>query len=338
MAPDRTKFCDLCSTDVKPRGWTTHRKACETNTEKRRRDQLIVDAIRRQESESDRQHLNQPALPIPISARTNTIEARHDFVYDVGAEFNHDDHPLLEPEHALDDIKVEYHPSSGIEAKVYPFHGFQRRPMASSEASHSAEPWRPFQSCLEFEVAEVALEAGLNNHKTDQLIKLCHRCIVGKEKFSFKTHKDIHVKWEAASVRVTKFMKEVISVPYDGKTWDFDLHYRDLWGLATDLLGDPHLFPHLTFDAQRLSKFDGDTFIRFVDEPFTAQDFWNVQSQLPPGGKPLAFILYADKTRLSSFSTAKGYPVVARLANIPTDIRNGRGIGSGYVVGWLPIV
>lgn len=208
---------------------------------------------------------------------------------------NYPDHPLLEPEHALDDIKVEYHPSSGIEAKVYPFHGFQRRPMASSEASHSAEPWRPFQSCLEFELAELALEAGLNNHKTDQLIKLCHCCIVGKEKFSFKTHKDIHVKWEAASVRVTKvvwlfvfinqiliffeaqFTKEVISVPYDGKTWDFDLHYRDLWGLATDLLGDPHLFPHLTFNAQRLSKFDGDTFIRFVDEPFTAQDFWNVQ-------------------------------------------------------------
>ncbi|KAG1816991.1 hypothetical protein EV424DRAFT_1624504 [Suillus variegatus] len=61
-------------------------------------------------------------------------------------------------------------------------------------------------------------------------------------------------------------------------------------------------------------------------------------SQLPPDAKPLAFILYADKTRLSSFGTAKGYPVVARLANLPTDIWNGRGIGSGYIVGWLPIV
>ncbi|KAG2338015.1 hypothetical protein BDR05DRAFT_978302 [Suillus weaverae] len=239
-------------------------------------------------SESDGQRLNHPALPIPNSTRTKT------------------NHPLLKPELALDDIKVEYHPSSGIEVKVYPFHSFQRRPAVSLEAPPSAEPWCPFQSHLEFEVTELALEVSLNNQKTDWLIKLCHCCIVGKEKFTFKNHKDIHIKWEAASVRITKFMKEVISVPYDGKMWDFDLHYRDLWGLASDLLGDPHIFPHF--------------------------------SQLPPGGKPLAFILYADKTRLSSFGTAKGYPVITHLANLPTNIRNGRGIGSGYVVGWLLII
>ncbi|KAG2067656.1 hypothetical protein BDR04DRAFT_1129523 [Suillus decipiens] len=223
------------------------------------------------------------------------VETRHDFAYDVGAEFNHDDHPLLKPEHALDNIKVEYHLSSGIEVKVYPFNSFHHHPMASSEVPHSAEPWCPFQSCLEFEVAELALEADLNNQKTNQLIKLCHCCIVGKEKFTFKTHKDIQIKWEAVSVCVTKFMKEVISVPCDGKI---------------DLLGDPHIFLHFTFNTQCLSKFDRDTFIHFMDEPFTMQDFWNVQSQLPPDEKPLAFILYADKMRLSSFGTAKGYPVI----------------------------
>lgn len=74
-----------------------------------------------------------------------------------------------------------------------------------------------------------------------------------------------------------QFTKDVISVPYDGKMWDFDVYYRDLWELATDLLRDPNLFPHFQFDAQRLSKFDGQTFVRFVDEPFTVEDFWNVQ-------------------------------------------------------------
>jgi len=49
------------------------------------------------------------------------------------------------------------------------------------------------------------------------------------------------------------------------------------------------------------------------------------------------FILYADKTRLSSFGTEKGYPIMARIANLPVDIRNGEGIGGGQVVGWLPI-
>lgn len=49
-------------------------------------------------------------------------------------------------------------------------------------------------------------------------------------------------------------------------------------------------------------------------------------------------ILYADKSRLSSFGTAKGYPVFARCANLPTDVRNSDGVGGGRLVGWLPVV
>lgn len=135
-------------------------------------------------------------------------------------------------------------------------------------------------------------------------------------------------------------MKELISIPFAGdeELQEYDVHYQDLWKSAADMLRNPRLFPYFTFDAHRLSKFDGNAFVSFVDEPFTARDIWDVQSQLPPGAKPLAYILYADKTKLSSFGTAKGYPVYARLANLPTAIRNGRGTGGGYVVGWLLIV
>ncbi|KAK0475391.1 hypothetical protein IW261DRAFT_1422226 [Armillaria novae-zelandiae] len=80
------------------------------------------------------------------------------------------------------------------------------------------------------------------------------------------------------------------------------------------------------------------TRMRIFDEPWTGDLLWKVQSSLPPGRKPLAYILYADKTHLSSFGTAKGYPVMARIANLPDAIRNGKGWGGGTVVGWLPIV
>jgi len=63
-----------------------------------------------------------------------------------------------------------------------------------------------------------------------------------------------------------------------------------------------------------------------------------LQSTIPSHAKPFCIILYADKTRLSSFSTEKGYPVVARCANLPVSVRNGDGIGGGRLVGWLPIV
>ena len=48
--------------------------------------------------------------------------------------------------------------------------------------------------------------------------------------------------------------------------------------------------------------------------------------------------LYVDKSRLSSFGTEKGYPVMARIVNLPVGIRNSNGIGGARVVGWLPIV
>lgn len=55
-------------------------------------------------------------------------------------------------------------------------------------------------------------------------------------------------------------------------------------------------------------------------------------------GKIVALLIYADKSKLSSFVTAKAYPVVMRVLNIHSTVRNGKGVGAGRVVGWLPVV
>ena len=63
-----------------------------------------------------------------------------------------------------------------------------------------------------------------------------------------------------------------------------------------------------------------------------------MKTSLPEDAKMLCLELYADKTRLSSFGTEKGYPVMARILNLPVEMRNGDGIGGARVVGWLPVV
>ena len=63
-----------------------------------------------------------------------------------------------------------------------------------------------------------------------------------------------------------------------------------------------------------------------------------LKDRIPAGGVPICIILYANKTQLSSFGTAKGYPVLARCANLPIKLRNGTGLAGGRLVGWLPIV
>ncbi|KAL4061680.1 hypothetical protein V8B97DRAFT_2066336 [Scleroderma yunnanense] len=105
-------------------------------------------------------------------------------------------------------------------------------------------------------------------------------------------------------------------VSNDPELETFPVYHQSLWDWACDLLKDPHVGLNFVFDAQCLSKFDGTSFVHFIDEPWTANEFWNVQ----------VFILYTDKAKLSSFRQQKGYPVVACLANLPTWIWNGEGI------------
>ena len=62
------------------------------------------------------------------------------------------------------------------------------------------------------------------------------------------------------------------------------------------------------------------------------------QSKILEGGKPLCILIYADKSRLSSFGTAKAHPVLARCLNYSADIRNSDDVYGGRLVGWLPIV
>ncbi|KAG1908935.1 uncharacterized protein F5891DRAFT_974216 [Suillus fuscotomentosus] len=244
------------------------------------------------------------------SSLTSSHGINHpDFIFNDPPFSPGDDGDLEYCEFQVDDIKGEHHPNSGIPTKVHVFGDFKSHPAHYSSWSTpepDAQPWCPFTSRLEFDITEIALEAALNNSQTDCLLDICRHYMV--------------------------------SIPFADASWYFDVYYHDLWEWATDLLHDPYLFPHFHFDAQCLSKFNGRSFEHFVDEPFTAQNFWDAQSQLLPDAKPLTFILYADKMKLSSFSTAKGYPVIARLANLPTDIRNGQGTGGGYVVGWLPVV
>lgn len=54
--------------------------------------------------------------------------------------------------------------------------------------------------------------------------------------------------------------------------------------------------------------------------------------------KPLLFIVSADKSKLSTFGTQKGYAVVAKVGNIPVAIRNGICFGGSQIVGLNPVV
>ncbi|KAG1738055.1 hypothetical protein EDD22DRAFT_982336 [Suillus occidentalis] len=261
---------------------------------------------------------------------------------DIGQASEHDHLPPFRTaspvsQFEVDDIQVRYHPNSGCPTQVYHFEDYRCGPGApAAPPKVDPEPWRPFRTRIDFEVAELAHEAALTHEQMDRFIKLIHRSRC--ELFTLRNRKDVRDTWDAASFKLTPFTKEEVVVPFQGVDQTFPFFHRSLWDWAVDLLQDPEVGPHFVFDAQQLSKFDGEKFVQYIHEPWTANAFWEHQSKIPSDGKPLAFVLYADKAKLSSFGHAKGYPIVARCANLPAAVRNGEGLGGGRVVGWLPIV
>ncbi|KAK0492034.1 hypothetical protein EDD18DRAFT_1080209 [Armillaria luteobubalina] len=184
------------------------------------------------------------------------------------------------------------------------------------------KPWHPFVSENDFELAELILHTGMNHQERDSYFKVLKTQAGDHQSaYTINNESDLNDAWSQAEHLLVTFKKEKLSLEYGEEIREHMLHFWPLWDWTLNLLSDPALSPFFIFD-----------------EPWTGDLLWKVQSSLPPGGKPLAYILYADKTRLSSFGTAKGYPVMAHIANLPDAIRNGKGWGGGTVVGWLPIV
>ncbi|KAG2029665.1 hypothetical protein BDR03DRAFT_880244 [Suillus americanus] len=237
------------------------------------------------------------------------------------------------------EFKTEFHPRSGREPLLQAFEEFGVTSETLKEPPADEAPWRPFRSRGDFEFSEIALEAALNQGQVDKLLSLIARIAQGDTHITLKNEADLRMALDNAAAELTPFTKHDITVPYKKEQRVFEVYARPIWDWALDLLDNPLLAPHFVWDAQRVYKHNGTNFERFFSEPWTADRWWDIQSHLPAdlNGAPLCFILYADKTKLSTHGTVKGYPVMVRCANLPVHIRNGEGIGGGRVVGWLPI-
>ncbi|KAJ7109764.1 hypothetical protein C8R43DRAFT_1091732 [Mycena crocata] len=223
----------------------------------------------------------------------------------------------------LHDIRRVFHPSSGRDTIQQSLDEYRKSQMPPGRRPPTdSEPWLPFRTRLDFEFAEFAVDVMLNKNQTTNF------------------HSELEDHWERVSKKCTQFKRTEVSVPYKKTDRVFEMYARPLWEWTLDLVQDPHLADFFVWDVERDYKFNGQKWIRFFSEPWTGKAMWEIQDQLPkgPDHKSLPYIVYADKAKLSSFGTQKGYPIVARLANIVIGLRNSNNWGGGQIVGWLPVV
>ncbi|KAI6037086.1 hypothetical protein BKA83DRAFT_4041619, partial [Pisolithus microcarpus] len=136
-------------------------------------------------------------------------------------------------------------------------------------------------SRLDFEFAELVLEAALSKEQINRFLKLIKSACCGSDPFTLNEYSNLHStwRWELTWDLVAFDRCRCIGTLYtkDGEPHEFPMYYRPLMDWATNLLKHPGIGPHFIFDAVRLFTFDGSTFVHFIDEPWTAAKFWNVQ-------------------------------------------------------------
>ncbi|KAH9848281.1 hypothetical protein C2E23DRAFT_739970 [Lenzites betulinus] len=238
-----------------------------------------------------------------------------------------------------DDFLTVNHPHAKLPPTIHHFEDFIRDSQPKVDPSSIPKrPWEPFNSRIDFEFAQFVLEAALNNGQVDRLLKLIACISEGRSDFSFKNSGDVKSAWDVASHLSPPFETHTFPISDEDGPVDLTLHYRPVFEWSLAVLADPVLAPKFRWHAQRLFKRSDDNWERFIDEPHTADLWWNVENTIPPDGSPLGYEIYADKTRLSSFGTQKGYPIMARISNLPSDIRKSDRFGGAEVVGFLPLV
>ncbi|KAJ6552667.1 hypothetical protein DFH09DRAFT_1085839 [Mycena vulgaris] len=342
MAPSDKKInCRHCGTAWNSRGIRTHEAACgakksnqaksaafiaEFKAKKRQAASAQLDtqallkgkvfvpsalhAINSLEEGQSNQPLAGPSsLRAEIPKRNNVLDyLDSDFPEDdASTEGPNDFDPQQESPPPAEDIKRIFHPHSKHQVYFGSFDAYLKSNMAERPVPADTEPWRPFRSRLDFEVAEFCEQIMLNKDFTATLISLIRRFNANSTSYGIWHHIN--------ALQEFQFEKGSVTIQYKNEDKTFDTHTRPLWDWARSLIQDPRLASCFVWDAEKVYKFTGESYVRFYHEPWTADAFWAAQSGLPddPAAKPVCFVLYADKSKLSSFGTQKAYTVIARL-------------------------
>ncbi|KAJ6520588.1 hypothetical protein DFH09DRAFT_1193954 [Mycena vulgaris] len=353
MPTEGSRLCQYCNVSYLIQGIGRHEKACPEQQNQATRSTELAELLQRRETEAlAAQFAQKHRLGAEASAAVRDPplyeprllhfpEENYDFVDIPPEEPTTPEEPARPEGPQMNDIKREFHPHSGrkpIKQTFQEYRASQVRPDRTPPTD--SEPWSPFRTRLDFEVSEFAQEAMLNQRQIDTFISLIRRCAANISAFTLHSHSDMNKSWDLASKKCTEFQRFEVPVPYKGVDQVFEMYARPLWDWTLDLIQDPHLADFFVWDAERAYRFDGKKYVRFFTEPWTANAMWDTQSKIPKGRdiKTCPYIIYADKAKLSSFGTQKGYPIVARLANLVVSLRNSSDWGGGQIVGWLPVV
>ncbi|TFK53168.1 hypothetical protein OE88DRAFT_1626862 [Heliocybe sulcata] len=214
--------------------------------------------------------------------------------------------------------------TSELRASMYEEYSHQMNASADN-------PWAPFASKLDWEVARWAKLRGPGSTALTELLQIdgVHELL----NLSFKDADTLNKVIDALPGR-PKFKREELVVA--GEV--FDLHYRDVIECIHALYGDPEFAVDLVFAPERHYA-DEDRTIRVYSNMYTGKWWWATQKELErqrPGATIIPVILSSDKTQVTLFGNKSAYPIYMTIGNLPKEIRRKPSRGGHILLGYLP--
>ncbi|PSR77506.1 hypothetical protein PHLCEN_2v7846 [Hermanssonia centrifuga] len=262
------RTCPHCNQEFNVRGFTPHQRACIKKKTASRQERALAARM----NSIERQEPRPSGSGIPIDDPINPP------LDDVPDPWDAADPNIASSDQAapmLDDIRVEYHPKAKVPPKVFSFEDYGREQDKPPARAFVKDPWLPaFETRLNFEFAELTLECGMNKHQIESLLRIVHHISDDPSQFTYKTYEDLKGSWDVVGEMHPPFEKHSINVPYKNKDSIVDVHIRDVWKLVLQQVRDPLLAPHFNWDATRVSKWNGQQWVRWYEEPWTGNTLW----------------------------------------------------------------
>jgi hypothetical protein len=100
------------------------------------------------------------------------------------------------PQH--DDIKIVYHPHCGKPDKIFHLEDYNSSLPRPTNIPTEENPWRPFRTRIDFEIAELILDTHMNKNQTTDFLKLLHKIAADPKCFTIANKKELDNTWEGA--------------------------------------------------------------------------------------------------------------------------------------------